>query len=119
MSAIKYSIVALACAGLLAVQLSGLHMHVDAVGDSLGMHGTHVHQLDPDDHDHSTDMDVSVLEQVSASWSKLVPLLFAAAILLASVVSIRLNARAPPEITAKASGNIRWRPPLRAPPISQ
>jgi hypothetical protein len=119
MSVIKYSIAALACAGLLAIQLSGLHMHVDAAGDARGMHGTHVHQLDPDDHDHSTDIDVSVLEQVSVSWSKLVPLLFTAAILLASVVWRRLKVRAPPEITAKASGNIRWRPPLRAPPISQ
>ena len=57
--------------GLLSVQLSGLHMHVNPDGAG-GLHGTHVHEIDADGHGHAheDETDVSLFE-FSTSWGKL------------------------------------------------
>ena len=118
MCKIPYSIAVFACVCLLTMQLSGLHLHVDPGGNDTGMHGTHVHDADPDDHDHSADVDVSLLEQLSSSWSKLIPLLIICVIVLAAVAWTQTRLRSPPAQSGKARYRVRWRPLLRAPPIS-
>ena len=118
MSGALRSIAGFACICLLAMQMSGLHLHVDADGHDAGLHGAHVHQAGPDDHDHSTDTDVSLLEQLGIGWSKLIPLLLIWAIVLAWVGWIQARLRTPPRQSTKVRHRHRWRPPLRAPPIS-
>jgi hypothetical protein len=118
MQRIKLSLVTLACIGLLSVQLSGLHMHVGATGDPIDTHGIHLHESDPDGEDHSADSDVSVIEEFGSTWTKLLPLLFAAVIMLSSMGWIQVASRPTPQALAIRRVH-HWRPPLRAPPISQ
>ena len=118
MHRIRSSIAASACLCLLVMQISGLHLHVDPKGNDAGIHGTHVHQADPDDHDHSADIDVPLLEQLGISWSKLIPLLLACVFVFLAAVWVQLSLRAPPIQTGRVRQRLRWRPPLRAPPIS-
>jgi hypothetical protein len=125
----------LACLGLTATQMSGLHMHVDADGYVGVPEGTHVHRTavhphdgapvdhahelahdHPGDPDHEGDRDVSVIE-LGAGASKL--LIFFAWLGLGLVIvsragsKIRIPAVVPPPKTRRD----RWRPPLRAPPL--
>lgn len=120
-------ITALASICMLAMQMGGLHRHVDAHGQEAGLHVAHVHHAGPENHtyqadigkhDHSVEIDVWLLEELSTSWSKLVPLLFACAIVLAVAVWTQCRLQAPPIRTGKVRHRLRWRPPLRAPPIS-
>ena len=99
------------------MQVSGLHLHVDASGSDAGLHGTHAHQLDSSGHDHSAAVDVQLLEQLSISWSKLVPLI-SQVILLATLLWIVRPLWSPTIKLGKSRSRLHWRPPLRAPPLS-
>lgn len=130
------SIILVACLSLLALQLSGLHTHVDADGYVGTPQGTHVHGqgiihrdgngtqfdgADKDGHehngdtDHAGDKDVSIVE-LSTGASKI--LLFLVWIGLTLLIVLRpggkisMNLAVPPTIDR----HTRWRPPLRAPP---
>lgn len=122
------TIILVACLSLLALQLSGLHTHVDAdgyVGTPQGTHvhgnGTHVDGADIDAHghggdtDHAGDKDVSIVE-LSTGASKILLFLVWVGLLLLIVLQLRdkisLNFVGPPPTGRHA----RWRPPLRAPP---
>ena len=124
---ISSSIAIFACLSLLVLQLSGLHLHVDAAGEDAGMHVAHAHYNAPKDygrhgvveeHDHSADTDISLTEQLNASWTKLIPLLIK--VVIAVLLGQGLLARI--RWTPTESGTVRhvkhWRPPLRGPPIS-
>ena len=99
------------------MQLSGLHLHVDAVNKDAGLHGTHAHEVISSDHDHSAEVDVQLLEHSGISWSKLIPLI-SQVILLLTVLWIVRPLWSPPIKSSKARSRLRWRPPLRAPPFS-
>jgi len=125
----------IACVSLLAVQLGGLHMHVDADGNVGGVKGvdlhvpllhshggyTHVHlpgtphHEHPGDPEHAGDNDISVIEMRSGK-SKLTDFTFNLHLTLAIhrvlVEQVRPIISEPQPITRKS----RWRPPLRAPP---
>lgn len=120
MSSVLKLMTATACICLLAMQMGGLHLHVDADGHDAGMHGTHLHQPAPSDHDHShsAETDVSLLEEIGFSLSKLVPLILTCVIVLALIGWIQLKFRFPLKQTSNVRHRHRWRPPLRAPPIS-
>jgi hypothetical protein len=110
-------VAALACFCLLAIQLSGLHLHVDVSGSDAGLHGTHAHQVISSDHDHSAEVDVQLLEQSGISWSKLIPLI-SQVILLLTVLWIVRPLWSPAIKSGKSRSRLHWRPPLRAPPFS-
>lgn len=107
---------------LLSLQLSGMHMHVSLAGGDGGLHGSHTthdadpHHADPHGDDHSTDVDVSMVE-LNSVWSKLLSFLLPVAIMLLSLVWLHQPVRlaAPPSFQLKS--RTRWRPPLRAPPL--
>lgn len=119
---------AIACICLLALQASGLHLHVDAAGHDAGVHSDHLHHNAAEGHshhgtpekahDHSAEADVSLFEQLSASWSQLIPILIAFGIAAYLVVLFRECPSSRPRQQAKVRRRGRWRPPLRAPPIS-
>ena len=117
MSKVSFSVAALGCFCLLFLQLSGLHLHVDALGGDAGVHGTHAYQEISSDHDHSAEVDVELLEQLGISWSKLIPLISQVILLLAALWIVR-PLLSPPLKLGKARSRHHWRPPLRAPPIS-
>jgi hypothetical protein len=109
------------------MQFSGLHMHADANGQDAGLHLTHLHSAapevhshhgNPDGNDHGAEIDVSLAEQLSTSWTKLTPLLivFVAAVLFHLRSHTRLKSS--PTHSGNGRRRERWRPPLRAPPIS-
>lgn len=134
---LKIPVLSLACLGLLATQLTGLHMHMNAHGYVGVPVGTHVHRTDirtgvnagialaeaanhdhhPGDPDHDGDRDVSVIE-LGAVVSKL-PIFFFAFVAPGLVVIPRLGLRIRmPALTPRPRPRYeRWRPPLRAPPI--
>jgi hypothetical protein len=99
---------------LLSIQVSGLHLHVGPEGNG-GLHGTHIHEADPDAHDHEGDSDVSLVELGTGSGKLLVFLLPFAFILLA-VVECGKCIRTPVVGSMRPRRRSRWRPPLRAPP---
>ena len=125
----------LACVSLLAVQLGGLHMHVDADGNVGGPRGVHLHTqllhshgedahvhhhgtLDhehPGEQEHAGDNDISVTEMRGGKSALAFPhlnLLQGLLVYRAEVTQVRpVNTETPPK-TRKS----RWRPPLRAPP---
>lgn len=99
------------------MQVSGLHLHVDASGSDAGLHGTHAHQVNSADHDHSVEVDIQLLEQLGISWSKLIPLISQVILLLTALWIVR-PLWSPPITSRKTHSRLHWRPPLRAPPIS-
>jgi hypothetical protein len=125
-----------ACLSLFALQLSGLHMHLNEHGYSGTPQGTHVHGPGPRSHgvdgahhhgagshdhagsgdpDHSGDKDVSVVE-LSAGVSKLL-LIFVClglVLLVLSRPSVKLSFNH--VVPLPVGRHARWRPPLRAPP---
>lgn len=118
-----------ACLSLIAVQLSGLHMHVDSRGYAGSPEGTHVHGQPEHHHgdvihthevtvpkDHAGDKDVSIIK-FGTAVSKLLLCLMAVGLILFMVVrltdTIALRNSAP-RLTARHE---RWWPPLRAPPL--
>ena len=126
-------LLALICLGLAASQVSGLHMHVGAHGYVGGPEGPHLHGSaigsDHDSrHDHDADgghlgdtdhegkRDVSVIE-LGAGASKV--LIFFAALALGVVIALRPGGkiRIPTAVPLPRTRRVRWRPPLRAPPL--
>ena len=126
-----------ACLSLVAMQISGLHMHVDAHGYAGMPEGTHVHGqpghhhgdvshthdvIVPEGHghpggeDHAGDKDISIIK-FGTAVSKLLLYLMALGLILFLMVrpadTIALQKSAP-RITARHE---RWWPPLRAPPL--
>ena len=114
----RYSglILVLSYTTLLVLQTAGLHLHASTQTDGLNLHAEHVHSLDPDGHDHSADVDVSIVE-LGTLWTKLSPMILTVGfLLLAPPVVIRRVRRR----TGSSSSPVpseRWRPPLRAPPL--
>ena len=56
------SIVAFAGVAMLLMQMSGLHLHAGDHVDDAALHGAHVHEVGPDGHDHTADVDVSLID---------------------------------------------------------
>jgi len=110
-------IVTVICVALLGMQLSGMHRHADLQGESGGLHTTHVHDSGSDGHDHSADFDVSAFE-LGAKWSKLLTFLPSIVIALLAISWIVQTVWPPPSQRLTQRQRIRWRPPLRAPPLS-
>ena len=134
---LRYPVTASACVGLLAVQLGGLHMHVDAdgnVGEPRGVHlhtqllhshgdYTHVHHPDTPEHEHpgerehAGDNDISVAE-MRGGKSTLADFDFnlhqGLLIDPVRVEQVRPALSEPRPANRKS----RWRPPLRAPPYA-
>ena len=106
----------LCVAALLALQTVGLHLHANPHTDGMQMHAEHIHSVDPDGHDHSADLDVTIIE-LGMLWAKLLPALLCAGLLLPVPLLLRwagcgwYHSLLPPGNTS------RWRPPLRAPPL--
>jgi hypothetical protein len=105
---------AVLCLCLLALQVSGLHLHTN-VTESGGVHGTHVHPADFDGNGHETDTDVSFMD-ASGRWIKPIPFLFLFIATVFTMVTYRKQVWVPIAITFHPSRHDRWRPPLRAPP---
>jgi hypothetical protein len=91
------------CLSLLTMQVSGQHLHVNAEGQGGALHGLHLHHahMDGHGHDYDAEIDVSLFDKGSTTWTKLAPFLVGLVVVL--LVIIR-------------TGTTRWRPPLRAPP---
>ncbi|MFV1998698.1 MAG: hypothetical protein ACC641_11915, partial [Acidiferrobacterales bacterium] len=53
-------LIAIICLSLLAMQMSGLHLHVGADNESAALHGSHVHDADPGEHGHSHDAETDI-----------------------------------------------------------
>ena len=109
------------------MQFSGLHMHADANGQDAGLHLTHLHSAapevhshhgNPDGYDHSAELDVSLTEQLSTGWIKLIPLLIVSVIAVLLGLRLLTRLRLAPTQSGKVRHLERWHPPLRAPPIS-
>jgi len=99
------------------MQMSGLHLHVNADRQGGALHGTHLHGagIDGHGHGHDAEIDVSFLD-TGTTWSKLTPLLVSLVfILLARLLASK--AVWPPLVERLSIRHrSRWRPPLRAPP---
>lgn len=129
-------IMVLACMSLLAVQVSGLHMHVDAHGYAGTPQSTHVHSQDTHSHggdkhrdhaalhehphgdrSHDGDKDVSVIE-LNTGGSKLVILAVWSGLSL--LIPLTLGEKLSPlaAVPRPVGRHTRWRPPLRAPPLN-
>ncbi len=124
-----------ACLSLLAVQLSGLHMHMDAegnVGDPQGLHlhsqplhshegAMHVHTPDvvehehPGENGHDGDKDIAIAE-MSAGKTQLsvLGIYYDVGLLVTRAPTGELSPVA--DVPLPSVRNSRWRPPLRAPP---
>jgi len=117
MRRVPFPIVAFAGLALLLMQMSGLHLHAGGRGDAVHVHGAHVHGVEPAGHDHRANVDVSVID-FGIAWSKIMPVLLA---ILPTVLAIVWALHAPwppPTLLMPSRRRSRWRPPLRAPPVS-
>jgi hypothetical protein len=110
-------LIAIMCLSLLTLQMSGLHLHVSADSQSDALHGTHLHDADPEwrGHDHDAEIDVSSFEP-GFTFSKLIPILIA--LIFALLPIIRTCTTVWPSLVERfpTRHRSRWRPPLRAPP---
>jgi hypothetical protein len=114
---VLFLIIAFAGVAMLAMQMSGLHLHAGDQGDDAALHGAHVHDVDSDGHDHSADVDVS-LTDFGIVWTKVLSVLLAVFIALPAVVWILHTLWPPPALLTSLRRRSRWRPPLRAPPLT-
>tara|TARA_R110001599_G_scaffold342884_1_gene565049 strand:- start:6490 stop:6888 length:399 start_codon:yes stop_codon:yes gene_type:complete len=110
------SLALFACLCLLALQMSGLHLHIETDNDSANLHGTHLHQAENHGQDHSADIDVSLVEELRINWTQLIPLILACAILLIAKGWLQQRLWLPLVQFVKLCRRSHWRPPLRAPP---
>lgn len=108
-------ILLLSIAALLVLQSAGLHMHANVHTDGMQLHAEHVHDADPDGHDHSADVDVTIFE-LGTLWAKLAFLLpvLGLTLLIPPVRAYFLRFVGEPAPARRRQA--RWRPPLRAPP---
>ncbi|MBK79858.1 MAG: hypothetical protein CMQ43_02925 [Gammaproteobacteria bacterium] len=111
----KTFLVVACVASILLLQVTGLHLHVSPA-EAASLHAEHTHYADPDGHGHGDDSDVS-LSELGAFWVKVlayfVPLLIIFALTPVKVRSWVVGAPSSHRICRP-----RWRPPLRAPPLS-
>lgn len=113
----------LAGVAMLSMQMTGLHLHAGEPASNTGLHGlhglhgSHVHDVDSDGHDHSADVDVSLID-FGIVWSKIMPVLLAVFVTLPAIVWIVHTLWPPPAPLMALRRRSRWRPPLRAPPLS-
>jgi hypothetical protein len=107
-------LMAILCFCLLAMQVSGLHLHAGLEGNG-DLHTTHVHAADPDGNGHETDSDVSFFE-ASSRWMKPIPFLFLFIAAVFALVTYGKQAWVPVTKPFHPCSHFRWRPPLRAPP---
>ena len=126
-----------ACLSLVAVQFSGLHMHVGSQGYAGPPEGTHVHgqpahhhgdvvhqheSVVPGDHahpvgeDHTGDLDVSIVK-FGTVVSKLLLYVMALGLLLLMVLRLTDTIARRNSAPRPMARHERWRPPLRAPPL--
>jgi len=109
-------LVVLASVAMFSMQTSGLHLHIGEHSANGVLHGAHIHSIDPDGHDHGTDGEVSV-HDVGVMWSKIVAVLLTVLPTLLVVVWILRTLGPPPVPVPARRWRVRWRPPLRAPPL--
>ena len=135
MRCLRYPLLVSACVSLLAVQLGGLHVHVDADGNVGGPRGVHLHAHllhnhrdemhvhhpgtpehgHPGEHEHAGDNEISVTEMRGGKSTLADVDLNLHQVLLIhqlQVAQVRPAQSEPRPVTRKS----RWRPPLRAPP---
>ncbi|MFT4561276.1 MAG: hypothetical protein ACI9BW_001016 [Gammaproteobacteria bacterium] len=112
----RLTFLAFVCVAALCVQLGGQHAHANSHGVSSGLHGMHVHSGDVDGHDHSADVDVPLLGLAAVSLT-LTPIIVAASPTLASVEYGSDSFSAVSARVLYVRHRLRWRPPLRAPPL--
>lgn len=110
------SIAALVSITMLAMQMTGLHLHASQTSDNASLHGVHVHDVDSDGHDHSADVDVS-LSDLGMVWSKIMSGLLVDFSIVLAIVSAIHSLRPPPAPILFQQRRLRWRPLLRAPPL--
>jgi hypothetical protein len=110
-------LIAIMCLSLLTLQMSGLHLHVSAGSQSDALHGTHLHDAEPDGHghDHDAEIDVSPFEP-GVTWSKLIPILVVLIFTLLPIIRTSTTVRPPLVERFPTRHRSHWRPPLRAPP---
>ena len=110
-------LIAIMCLSLLTMQMSGLHLHVSGDSQSDALHGTHLHDAEPDGHGHAhdTEIDVSSFEP-GVTWSKLIPILVALIFALLPIMRTSTTVRHPLAERFPTRHRSHWRPPLRAPP---
>ena len=84
------TILALVFVSLLSLQISGLHQHLNINGSDGDIHGTHLHNVNPDSHNHSAAVDVSFFE-LGVAWSKAMPFLIMLALTLLATGALTLN----------------------------
>jgi hypothetical protein len=106
----------IACLALVGTQLSGVHAHLDAHGFDGAVQTSHGHHHDDGD-DHNGDVDVQVVD-FGISAAKAVFLLFAIALTVFLLPPSRGHARFEHETPQPTRRRLRWRPPLRGPPLS-
>ena len=119
----------IACLSLIALQTSGLHMHVNSDGFAGTPQGTHVH--DAHHHDaataahehehtggqgHTSDSDVSIVNY-NTGVSKLPLDLIALALVLMMFLSPAAKIAPVTTVLRPRERYERWRPPNRAPPL--
>lgn len=109
----------IAFTALLLTQSLGLHLHVQGMDQPGGAHVAHIQHHDHDHghgHDHQNEVDGSKLE-LGNVWSKILPLILPSLLLAIPCTprtAIRLFSARP---SRPDRPPLRWRPPLRAPPI--
>ena len=111
------SIVAFAGVAMLLMQMSGLHLHAGDHGDDAALHGAHVHDVGSDGHDHTADVDVSLID-FGIVWSKIMPVLMVILPTALAIVWVLHTLWPPPTTLIPLRRRSRWRPPLRAPPLT-
>jgi hypothetical protein len=110
------------------MQISGMHFHVDEDVSLVGLLTDHQRQLAPESHshhnevdnvhNHSVVVDVSLPEQLTSAWPRLIPILIASAIATILAVWLQQPILVPSRPPTRVRRHEHWRPPLRAPPIS-
>lgn len=107
----------ISCLMLLALQAGGLHLHTNAETGGLSLHLAHVHDADPDGHDHSEDVDLTIVE-LGTLWEQLSAIDGHSELRLVTrtLALWQVGAQTPPEPQTTTAAKLR--PPLRAPPAA-
>lgn len=116
MKVVQLGIIAFASIAFLSMQMSGLHLHAGDRGEDAFLHGAHAHDTNTDGHDHSADVDVSLIN-FGIVWAKVTLALIGVFVSLASVVWVLHTLFPPPVSQVSFRRRSRWRPQLRAPPV--
>ena len=114
---LSWAFIGIVC--LLFAQAFGTHLHVNDEGGHSELHGLHIHETDHHDHEHHADTDVSVLEKAGTWWSKLPFFVLAFLAISAAAVWVKSRTWSLLELFTKPRRRSRWRPPLRAPPVTR